>query len=233
MTEEEQKVFEEFELEGKTVLDVGCGDGRFSDFFSEHCKKYVGIDVSEECIKSNIANNTKENVSYVYENIINYKPEEKFDYIVMSLALHEFDIEQQGVALLNVLNLLTNDGKVIILDPVICDYSFQAIWNIAFDVLKLYIHDYSVKHSQEVIKKVVNENLCKITKQYVIEIPFKFKDIDEVYDMFVNSSDLKIGNWSDANKKKLYDKLSEFLKEKEDITLYDVLDVTVLEKGNN
>ena len=37
--EEKNKILELFNPEGKIILDVGCGDGRYSKVLSETCKK--------------------------------------------------------------------------------------------------------------------------------------------------------------------------------------------------
>lgn len=38
-------------VQGKTILDYGCGSGRWVDFFSSLGGKYTGVDISDEMIK--------------------------------------------------------------------------------------------------------------------------------------------------------------------------------------
>ena len=48
LEEEKIKILELFNPKDKVILDVGCGDGRYSTILSETCKKYIGIDIDDE-----------------------------------------------------------------------------------------------------------------------------------------------------------------------------------------
>ena len=231
MSEEEtRKLLQLFNPQDKKILDVGCGDGRYSSIFADSCKKYVGIDINEETIKLNNLNNIKNNVFYEVQNIIKYNPNEKFDIIILSLAFHEIDIKEQGLAIINMLHLLDKNGQIIILDPAFENDSFQALWNVAYNCLKFYNHDYSVKHSQDVIAKAVENNLCNIIKKDSLAIPFEFNNFDEIYQMIINDGEFKDVKWNEDNKLELYNCLLNFIKKKENIIIYDKLDITILQK---
>lgn len=38
-------------LDRAIMLDLGCGEGRLSPFLANHCKWYIGCDVSPDCLK--------------------------------------------------------------------------------------------------------------------------------------------------------------------------------------
>ena len=228
--EEKNKVLELFDPENKTILDVGCGDGRYSEIFVNTCKKYVGIDINEEQIKENIKNNKYKNAEYYLENIATYKSKEKFDVIVLSIALHEIDVKEQGLALKNMLSILKDDGKIIVLDPNFEKDSFQSLWNVAYRGLKLFDHDYVVKHSQRVIEMAVEQGLCKVTKRDTVYIPFSFNDLDEIYDMIINDIEFRDLNLTEKEKQTLFDHVKKFINKTNDIVIYDKLDITILEK---
>ena len=59
--EEVEVVLKNINIENKKILEIGCGYGRWSEFFHEKCSEYLGIDFSENLIK--LANET-----YNYEN---------------------------------------------------------------------------------------------------------------------------------------------------------------------
>ena len=228
--EEKEKLAYLCNPKGKIILDVGCGNGRFSDFFSENCKKYIGIDIDENQINMNNKNNDKENVEYETVNIINYHPKEKFDIIFLSLAFHEIDIEEQGLALKNMLGLLKKDGIIIIFDPELKEDSFQGLWNIAYRSLNFYEHDYSVKHSKEVIEKAIREHLCRVVKKDYIEIPFEFNDYNEILEMFINDDEFKDTKWDDKTKERLLSDFKKVFKNKGKLDIYDKLYIIVLKK---
>ncbi len=230
---EEKKILSLFDPKDKKILDVGCGDGRYSEIFSTSCKKYVGIDLNEEMINKNNLNNHNSNTEYIHGNIINYKPNDKFDVIILSLSFHEIDIKEQGIALMNMLSLLEKDGEIIILDPAFENDSFQALWNVAYNCLKFYNHDYSVNHSREVIDKAVENNLCYVSKKDNVSIPFEFPSIDKILEMIINDEDFQSVKWSENNRHLLKTMLKYFLKKEKNIVIYDKLDITVLKKSGD
>ncbi len=228
--EEEKKLLELFNPKNKKILDVGCGDGRYATLFAQLCQEYVGIDISSDLIKRNLWNNKYQNVSFYEANIVSYKPSMKFDIIILSLSFHEIDIKEQGLALMNMLNLLNDDGKIIILDPSLSTDSFQALWNIAYENFKYFNHDYIVQHTHDVITKACDDNLCRIVCKDKLDIPFYFSKLKDVCDMIAEDDDFSLINWSEKDKEILSRLLKDFIKKENDITLFDKLDITVLEK---
>lgn len=98
------------DLNGKRVLDLGCG-------FGEHCKEYisygavrvVGVDISEKMLKTAREENSDPNILYLnipMEDISSI--DEKFDVVISSLALHYVD-DFAGVVK-DVYSLLDNGG---------------------------------------------------------------------------------------------------------------------------
>jgi SAM-dependent methyltransferase len=76
-----------------TVIDVGCGTGRFSFKIADKVDKVVGIDLSEKNInKANhtlsLKNNSK--ISFHHTNLSSLILENRhFDYAVMTYVIHE------------------------------------------------------------------------------------------------------------------------------------------------
>lgn len=49
--EEIDLISKKIDLNGKKILEIGCGLGRWADFFHDKCSEYVGIDYSENLIE--------------------------------------------------------------------------------------------------------------------------------------------------------------------------------------
>lgn len=229
MNSEKEKILSLIEIKDKNILDVGCGDGRYAEYFSDECFKYVGIDIDSQMINENNKSNKNKNCSYCCANIIDYKRDFKFDIIILSLAFHEIDIKEQGLALINMTKLLNRNGKIIILDPAIDDYSFQRLWNVAYDNLIYFNHDFVVKHSKEVIEKAALNKLFKITKRDKLNLEFKFESIEEIVTMILESDEFKLIRNDKRDKEKLQLRIKDFLKDINNIVLEDKLDITILE----
>ncbi len=101
------------ELEGKTILDLGCGEGGMSQYFAEKgAKKVVGIDVSSNMIASANVQNKYPNVQYL-QLAMEELPAitDKFDIVFSSLAFHY--IKDFDLLIKNISNLLNPNGILI------------------------------------------------------------------------------------------------------------------------
>ncbi|MCP5061059.1 MAG: class I SAM-dependent methyltransferase, partial [Ignavibacteriae bacterium] len=104
-----------------TVVDVGCGTGRFSFQLAEHCKSIVGVDLSSKNIsvaESNLKNSNFTNISFVHGNAIDLQKQTniKFDYAVTTYVIHEMNKEDR-IGILNEMKQVAN--KIIIGDYIV------------------------------------------------------------------------------------------------------------------
>ena len=76
-----------------TIIDVGCGTGRFSFFISDKVQKIVGIDLSKKNIdKANqtLSKKHSEKISFHHTNLSDLISQNLyFDYAVMTYVIHE------------------------------------------------------------------------------------------------------------------------------------------------
>ncbi len=102
----------------KTLLDIGCGDGKDSLYFTTKGFKVTSIDFSESGIRELdklIAEKNIKNIKTIQKDIrkVNF-PENSFDVIYAHLSLHYFD-DKSTTQLFNKLSkILKKDGRIFI-----------------------------------------------------------------------------------------------------------------------
>jgi ubiquinone/menaquinone biosynthesis C-methylase UbiE len=97
----------------KKVLDMGCGEGRFSRYFIEKGTRIYSIDFSEEYIK--ICKNTLKNGRFKVGSITNIPfKNDNFDYIFCVDVLQHVPKLEKAIHELK--RVLKKDGIIIIID---------------------------------------------------------------------------------------------------------------------
>ena len=77
------KYLKRFSPKSKTILDLGCGTGSYTQFFAKKNYQITGVDISKSMIdiaKKKIRN--KKNVSFIVKDIRKLKLKKKFDIVV-------------------------------------------------------------------------------------------------------------------------------------------------------
>jgi len=77
-------------LQGKTVLDLGCGYGWHSRYAAaQGARSVLGIDLSGRMINEARSRNAAENITYKVCSLEGYGyPEDAYDFVISNLALH-------------------------------------------------------------------------------------------------------------------------------------------------
>ncbi len=98
----------------KKILDVGCGDGFGVRFFKEREAKAIGVDISEDSIKTCLEKDPEG--KYLVRDVLNdLDIEGDNDYVLSLLVLLSFGKKEKIVkALKNMLDKLKKDGRLII-----------------------------------------------------------------------------------------------------------------------
>ena len=100
-----------------TLLDMGCGNGYSTNYFSGLCKEVVGGDFSEKMIERAKSENAKDNVSYVQIDARNFNLEKKFSKIITQRCLiNILDWEGQKSAIKNIHAHLETGGELLMME---------------------------------------------------------------------------------------------------------------------
>jgi SAM-dependent methyltransferase len=83
-----------------SLIDVGCGTGRFSFSVSDKCESVLGIDLSTRNIERanlNLSENPNNKITFQNKSVNEIIAEGKkhFDYAVMTYVIHEVDEEKR------------------------------------------------------------------------------------------------------------------------------------------
>lgn len=140
-------------LEGKRVLDLGCG-------FGEHCKRFVdcgaervvGVDISEKMLEVAMTENGDTRITYMnipMEEIAQLQ--ERFDIVISSLAFHY--VEDFAGVVRNVYSLLDENGIFLFSqeNPLCTCHSGGDRWTRDENGNKLHLNlsDYGVEGERE------------------------------------------------------------------------------------
>jgi SAM-dependent methyltransferase len=102
------------ELAGKSVVEIGCSDGDAARLYAPHCKKFVGIDLSDEGIK--VANARKlPNAEFVAGDAHKLDfAAESFDAVIVNGLLHHMELPK---VLPEIFRVLKSKGKLYAREP--------------------------------------------------------------------------------------------------------------------
>lgn len=99
------------------ILDLGCGMGHFLYFLKiRGYIDYIGVDISEECIKYCKKKHLAKNSQLHCKDALNFllKEETNFDIIIMNDLIEHISKKQIPELLILIRKKLKNDGKLIV-----------------------------------------------------------------------------------------------------------------------
>lgn len=123
---EEQKVlFENIDVSGKKVLEIGCGIGRWADALHDKCGSFLGIDFSEDLIEIAKKSYNYDNCEFQVMSATDIKVDElliepPFDIVIFSGVLMYINDEDLGVIIDEVNNVTDENKKIFIMEPISC-----------------------------------------------------------------------------------------------------------------
>ena len=155
-----------------SVLDVGCGTGRFSFSVANKVKKVVSIDLSKKNIETankTLSKNPNPKISFHHTNLKNLIAQNlHFDYAVMTFVIHEVNPELR-IKLLNELALIAD--KIIIGDYLVPVN--KGFWSVLNEVVEYFAgreHYKNFKHF------VANDGLYGLSQKSGLKIVTEIKN---------------------------------------------------------
>lgn len=102
-------------IEGRTFLDVGCGNALYSlELARKGAAKVVGIDIAEVmiglCKKSSDEQNLSDRCTFIQTDLLEYKPDQKFD---VSFGIGLFDYIKNPLPVLTKMREVSTDKAIM------------------------------------------------------------------------------------------------------------------------
>lgn len=100
-------------LKGKTILEVGCGNGRHTYYAAKFAKEVIAIDLSQSVDVAFNNNRNLSNVHFIQTDVYNLPfKENSFDFIFSIGVLHHLPTPEQGFRKL--IELLKNKAGILV-----------------------------------------------------------------------------------------------------------------------
>jgi 2-polyprenyl-3-methyl-5-hydroxy-6-metoxy-1,4-benzoquinol methylase len=157
-------------IEGRTFLDVGCGNALYSlELARKGAAKVVGIDIAEVmiglCKKSADAENLSDRCNFIQTDLLEYKPDQKFD---VSFGIGLFDYIKNPLPVLTKM-LAVSNNKVIMAFPRL--YTWRApVRKVRLTIKGCDVYFYSAARINKLMKDAgfSRHTLTKVGKLYCV-----------------------------------------------------------------
>ena len=100
----------------KTLLELGCGNGRDSIFFYKNGLNVTAVDASDKTIQQLKDNYNEDNICFICDDFVCSSAifSGQFDYCYSRFSLHSINEKQEEEVIANVFKVLKNKGKFFI-----------------------------------------------------------------------------------------------------------------------
>ena len=155
-----------------TIIDVGCGTGRFSFSVADKVKSVTGIDLSSKNIETanqTLQKNPNNKISFLHTNLANLiSQNHHYDYAVMTYVIHEVNPGER-IALLKEMAQIAD--KIIIGDYLVpVNKGFWSVLNIIVEYLA------GKEHYNNFKDFAANGGLFRLTENAGLKIISEIKD---------------------------------------------------------
>ena len=129
-------------VEGKSVLDLACGEGYGSYMLSKVAEQVIGIEIDEQVVTHAKKRYLRDNLEFMVGSVINIPIKEKrrFDVAVCFECIEH--ISEHNKLTLEVKRLLKDDGLFILSTPNKASYTDEPNFDNLFHVQELYLDEF-------------------------------------------------------------------------------------------
>jgi tRNA (uracil-5-)-methyltransferase TRM9 len=164
------------------VLDIGCGNGRFSKLFDKD--QYLGIDFSEALLKKAEAHNPL----YKYMNIDITKKDwkdkinRKFDVVILIAVLHHIPSSKLRIQVLSDMQTILNKNAIIVMSlwhfqknnskfRNIGNDNYLVSWNKETQRYVCYIKESEIEEYVKILKlKILHKFIARDNSYYIFKV---------------------------------------------------------------
>lgn len=149
----------------KKIMDIGCGNGRDSIYFSQNGLEVTGVDASEEAI-SHLNQYNMKNSMFVCDDFVTCKAlyQVQYDYFYSRWTIHAVSEKQEWELLKNVSSAIKKKGLFFIEVRSIKDDLFGKGTKIAKNT-----YSYNDHFRRFIVKKELEEKLEKLEFEIIYE----------------------------------------------------------------
>lgn len=123
--EENKLLMDKIDISDKKVLEIGCGIGRWAEFFHGKCKSYLGLDYSENLVDIAKKSHDFDDCEFQVMSAFDIKIDEllinhPFDLILISQVLMYINDEDLNVIMNEINNVCGENKQLFITEPISC-----------------------------------------------------------------------------------------------------------------
>jgi SAM-dependent methyltransferase len=109
-----QRILELLPQNGGSLLDLGCGEGAFTQALASRSRaqKVLGVDISEQAIQK--ARQSFPKLQFQAANLLRLQRDEQYTCIVCSQSIYYFAPAERSILFGNIENMLAPDGRFIL-----------------------------------------------------------------------------------------------------------------------
>lgn len=167
-------------LQGKEILEIGCGNGRLTFEIAKIAKSITGLDIDENRIET--ARERREenyNINFIVgsgDSLGNMEGD-SFDVVFYSLSFHHVPINSHLKSLQEAKRVVRKNGSIILYEPII-EGQLQQLFLLFEEEKKELLTVY------ETVKRAKELGIIQDAKQHKISIRRYFDSLEELVDFF-------------------------------------------------